>query len=106
MVETLDEENDEAEVDNKLVFYDNDLTWGDVARASGVREPLMYTRSKGKSTTSPSTSRVQKQAPTIQVVSNEDEDDDEEELDIKENNGRGAMDETIELDGDVDEFDI
>ncbi|KAE8637199.1 hypothetical protein CSA_023998, partial [Cucumis sativus] len=49
---------------------------------------------------------VQKQAPTIQVVSNEDEDDDEEELDIKENNGRGAMDETIELDGDVDEFDI
>ena len=66
----------------------------------------MYTRSKGKSTTSPSTSRVQKQAPTIQVVSNEDEDDDEEELDIKENNGRGAMDETIELDGDVDEFDI
>ena len=35
-----------------------------------------------------------------------DEDDDEEELDIKENNGREAMDETIELDGDVDEFDI
>ncbi|KAL4038139.1 hypothetical protein IC575_001746 [Cucumis melo] len=56
---TLDEENNEAEVDNKRVFDDINLTWGDVDRAT-VRELITYTRSKGNSIASTSISRVQK----------------------------------------------
>ncbi|XP_038905943.1 uncharacterized protein LOC120091866 [Benincasa hispida] len=107
LVGTLDEENNEAEVDNELVFDDDDLTWGDVTRANGVTESITYTRSKGKSAASTSTFRVQKQTPIIQVFGDEDEDDDEEELDIEEDNGQGGgIDETLDLDGDDVEFDV
>ena len=105
--EHWDEENNEVEVDNELVFYDDDLTWGDVARASGVGEPITYTRSKRKSTATATTSRGQNQTPTIQVVNDEDNDNDEKELDIEEDNGKGgASDETLDLDAKDDEFDI
>lgn len=105
LVGTLEEDN-EPEADNELVFDEDDLTWGDVARASGVREPLKYTRSKGKSTAA-STSTVGTPSPTIRVVSDED-DDDVEELDIEEENCQGgALDEDLDLDGEEnDDFDI
>lgn len=106
MVGTLVEENNEAEVHNKRVFYDINLTWGDVARATDVREFIIYTRSKRNSVASTSISRVQKKTPTIQVVSDEDADNNVEELDIGDNGQGGAMDETLDLDGEDDEFDI
>lgn len=40
------------------------------------------------------------------MVSDENADDNEEELDIKNNGQGGAMDETLDLDGEDDEFDI
>ncbi|XP_022147661.1 uncharacterized protein LOC111016530 [Momordica charantia] len=80
LIGTLEEEDGQEE--NELVFDDDDLTWGDVAEASGVREPIRqtrtYTRSKGKSpaTPAPTTSRVRK---SVQVVVSDDDDDTEEE---------------------------
>lgn len=59
-----------------LSFYDDDLTWGVVSRANGVRELIKYTRCIGKSTATDTTLRVQK--PTIKVVSDEDDNDEEE----------------------------
>lgn len=80
LIGTLEEEDGQEE--NELVFDDDDLTWGDVAEASGVREPIRqtrtYARSKGKSpaTPAPTTSRVRK---SVQVVVSDDDDDTEEE---------------------------
>ena len=40
MIDWKDEEDDE------LVFENDDLTWGDVARAAGVDEPIYQTRQR------------------------------------------------------------
>ena len=41
---------DESAAEDDLVFEGNDLTWGDVARASGAEELRVYTRAKASKT--------------------------------------------------------
>ena len=36
--------DDDSEVDDELVFDDDSLTWGDVSRAVGAKEPSFYSR--------------------------------------------------------------
>ena len=44
---------DESATEDDLVFEGNDLTWGDVARASGAEELRVYTRAKASKTPTP-----------------------------------------------------
>ena len=41
---------DEGAAEDDLVFEGDDLTWGDVARASGAKELRVYTRAKATKT--------------------------------------------------------
>ena len=59
---------------NDLVFEDDDLTWGDVARASGAQEPIVYTRAKASSSRTPtSKSRPSTSQHTTLSLIDEDE---------------------------------
>nr|KYP55056.1 hypothetical protein KK1_001261 [Cajanus cajan] len=90
----LGEENDEDDFEDDLVFDDDVLTWKDVAQASGVGEPLKYTRRQtqvNKTSTIVSTSRKDKGKKVMEVV--EEEDDDEVEEDEKYNSNASGGDE-------------
>ncbi|XP_031741219.1 uncharacterized protein LOC116403797 [Cucumis sativus] len=39
--------DDDSEEDDGLVFNDDSLTWGDVSRAAGAKEPSFYSRAAG-----------------------------------------------------------
>ncbi|GKV46792.1 hypothetical protein SLEP1_g53758 [Rubroshorea leprosula] len=74
---------DEDDAENERVFGDDDLTWGEVARASSVEESRRYTRriygrqSKLKSSSS-------KGKAIIQEVEEEEADIEESEKEIKD----------------------
>ena len=56
LIGRMDDENSHDHVDaqDDLVFDDDDLTWGDVARANEVEEPRFDTRAKASSSRFPS----------------------------------------------------
>ncbi|KAK8945232.1 hypothetical protein KSP39_PZI008141 [Platanthera zijinensis] len=76
------EEDEEVEQDDDIVFDDELLTWGAVARASGVEEDIYSTRlSKGKMVADKrSTSKKKAHTPTMHT----DDVEDEEEVEFNE----------------------
>ena len=94
----------ESDQEDELVFDDEYLTWGEVARASGVEEDIYSTRSiKGKGVASTSTSKhVEKtssqrrtNAPSIII---------EEEIDVEEDEKFDEEDEKFDEEDDFVEF--
>ena len=69
------EDDGDAHAEDDLVFEDDDLTWGDVARASGAEEPLIRTRANASSRiTQPSKSRPSTSRCTpLTLIDEEDE---------------------------------
>ena len=66
---------DEGAAEDDLVFEGDDLTWGDVARASGAEELRVYTRAKATKTPTPkpnSRPSSSKDTPTLALI-DEDE---------------------------------
>ena len=49
-----EDSHDHVDAQDDLVFDDDDLTWGDVARASEAEEPIFDTRARGSSSKLPS----------------------------------------------------
>ncbi|GFY87437.1 hAT dimerization domain-containing protein [Actinidia rufa] len=88
---SLDGESDE---DEELVFEDDTLTWGAVARASGVGESSKQTRT--------TTSRVRSKGSTsisntIHLIDEEDTSSEETEEDAEEYKSNGEDDEDVDL---------
>nr|DAD29096.1 TPA_asm: hypothetical protein HUJ06_030564 [Nelumbo nucifera] len=71
--------HDEDGAKNDLVFDDDQLTWGDVARAFGVEETLRYTRSRASTSQVRATKASGKRLRQLQL-----EDEEEEEVDNEE----------------------
>ena len=79
---------DEGAAKDDLVFEADDLTWGDVARASGAKELRVYTRAKASKTPKPkSRPSSSKHTPTLALIDEDEEmiyssgEEDEEEGD-------------------------
>lgn len=93
-----------GELEDEMVHEDHDLTWADVAIASGVEEPTRSTRSKAASTsnltrgggTRASTSNV-----PMDLVDEEEEEDEEGDDVEEEDFGDDASD-----DENMDTFDL
>ena len=67
---------DEGVVEYDLVFGGDDLTWGDVARASGAQELRVYTRAKASKTPTPkpkSRPSSSKHTPTLTLIDEDEE---------------------------------
>ena len=102
---------DEGAAEDDLVFEGDDLTWGDVARASGAEELRVYTRAKATKTPTPkpnSRPSSSKHTPTLALI-DEDEDmtyssreEDEEEREWKNDDGDDIDDDFLDLDLDAD----
>ena len=75
LVEEMGEDGESLQED--LVHEDDDLTWAQVTEASGVNEPVIYTR-RSRLLEGASTSRAQ------QVVVEDVEEDDEDEDEVLE----------------------
>nr|DAD30331.1 TPA_asm: hypothetical protein HUJ06_009182 [Nelumbo nucifera] len=71
-------DEDGAEAD--LVFDNDTLTWGDVACASGVEEPLRYTRSRASTSQARTTKSSGKRPRQLQLEDEEEEEEVEEEM--------------------------
>lgn len=86
-------EMDNENADDDLVFDDDNLTWGDVARAAGVSEPRTYTRNRARISCdqTPSSSR-----PMATLL----EDEEEEEMEGYKSSNE---EEDIDLDAEEDE---
>ena len=81
---------DEGAAEDDLVFEGDDLTWGDVARASGAEELRVYTRAKATKTPKPKARpSSSKHTPTLALIDEDEEmiyssrEEDEEEGDWK-----------------------
>ncbi|KAJ1442779.1 Ribonuclease H-like superfamily [Sesbania bispinosa] len=63
------------DAEEDLVFYDDNLTWGDVANVTGVREPLTYTRRQTRlnKTTAPRPSSSRGKGRGKEVIEENDE---------------------------------
>ncbi|GLU06120.1 hypothetical protein SLE2022_231780 [Rubroshorea leprosula] len=74
---------DQDDAENELVFGDDDLTWGEVARASGVEKPKRYTRRicGRQSTLKPSSSKGK---AVVQEIEEEEADIEESEEAIED----------------------
>ena len=67
---------DEGAPEDDLVFEVDDLTWGDVARASGAEEFRVYTRAKASKTPTPkrkSRPANSKHTPTLALIDEDEE---------------------------------
>ena len=67
---------DEGATKDDLVFEGDDLTWGDVARASGAEELRVYTRGKARKTPTPkpkSRPCSSKHTPTLALIDEDEE---------------------------------
>lgn len=67
-----------VEAEDELVFGDDSLTWGDVARASGSEDVLTYTRRQKRQSGVIATNASSSRAPRIESVDIEDEIDSDE----------------------------
>ena len=101
---------DEGVAKDDLVFEGDDLTWGDVARASGAEELRVYTRAKAtKTPTQKPNSRPSnsKHTPTLALI-DEDEEmihssrKEDEEGEWKIDDGNDIVDDFLDLDLDAD----
>ena len=101
---------DEGVAKDDLVFEGDDLTWGDVARASGAEELRVYTRAKAtKTPTQKQNSRPSnsKHTPTLALI-DEDEEmiyssrKEDEEGEWKIDDGDDIVDDFLDLDLDAD----
>ena len=101
---------DEGAVEDELVFEGDDLTWGDVARASGVEELRVYTRAKASKTPTPkpkSRPSSSKQTPTLALIDENEEmiyslgEEDEVEGEWKIDDGDDIDDDFLDLDLDA-----
>ena len=98
---------DEGAAEDDLVFEGDDLTWGDVARASGTEELRVYTRAKATKTPIPKPSSS-KHTPTLALIVEDEEmiyssrEEDEEEGEWKIDDGDDIDDDFLDLDLDAD----
>lgn len=92
---------DEGDAEDDLVFESDDLTWGDVAKASGAEELRVYTRAKAsssKTATPRSTPSSSKHTPTLALIDEDEEmvylsgDEDEDEGELKIDDGKSDED--------------
>ena len=102
---------DEGAAEDDLVFEGDDLTWGDVARASRAEGLRVYTRAKATKTPTPkpnSRPSSSKHAPTLALIDEDDEmiyssrEEDEEEGEWKIDDGDDIDDDFLDLDLDAD----
>ena len=92
---------DEGVAEDDLMFEGDNLTWGDVARASGAEELKVYTRAKASKTpTSKPKSRPSssKHTPTLALIDEDEEmiyssgEEEEEEEEKEEEEGEWKID--------------
>ena len=69
---------DEGAAEDDLVLEGDDLTWGDVARASGAEELRVYTRAKASKTPTPKPKSRPSSSEHTRTLALIDEDEDEE----------------------------
>ena len=102
---------DEGAAEDDLVFEGDDLTWSDVARASGAEELRVYIRAKTSKTLTPkpkSRPFSSKHTPTLALIDEDEEmiysseEEDEEEGQWKIDDGDDIDDDFLDLDLNVD----
>ncbi|TYK20918.1 hypothetical protein E5676_scaffold284G00600 [Cucumis melo var. makuwa] len=80
--------DDDFEEEGELVFDDDTLTWGDVSRAVGAKEPTFYSRARASGATNVSCSSSSTTQPTPKQINLDDSDQEEEDIDgYKSNEG-------------------
>ena len=98
---------DEGAAEDDLVFEGDDLTWGDVARASGAEGLRVYTRAKATKTPTPkpnSRPSSSKHTTTLALIDEDEEmiyssrEEDEEEGEWKIGDGDDIDDDFLDLD--------
>ncbi|KAA0066645.1 uncharacterized protein E6C27_scaffold979G00720 [Cucumis melo var. makuwa] len=95
--------DDDSEEEDELVFDDDTLTWGDVSRASGAKEPTFYSRARASGATNVSCSSSSTTQPTPKQINLDDSDQEEEDTDGYKSNEGVNEDEDQFSD---DEFDL
>ncbi|KAA0053509.1 uncharacterized protein E6C27_scaffold190G00660 [Cucumis melo var. makuwa] len=95
--------DDDSEEEDELVFDDDILTWGDVSRAAGAKEPTFYSRARASGATNVSCSSSSTTQPTPKQINLDDSDQEEEDTDGYKSNEGGNEDEDQFSD---DEFDL
>ena len=102
---------DEGVVEDDLVFEGDDLTWGDVERASGAEELRVYTRAKATKTTTPKPNSRPSSSihtPTLALIDEDEEmiyssrEEDEEEVEWNIDDRDDIDDDFLDLDLDAD----
>ena len=87
---------EDGEPEEELVFENDDLTWDQVANASGVNEPLIYTRSS----TRQRANNLAAACASKETMAQQVEEEGVEEI------GEDVEDNEVEADGDYDEDDF
>ncbi|XP_050945491.1 uncharacterized protein LOC127150844 [Cucumis melo] len=95
--------DDDSEEEDELVFDDDTLTWGDVSRAAGAKEPTFYSRARASGATNVSCSSSSTTQPTPKQINLDDSDQEEEDTDGYKSNEGVNEDEDQFSD---DEFDL
>ncbi|XP_050946565.1 uncharacterized protein LOC127151186 [Cucumis melo] len=96
--------DDDSEEEDELVFYDDTLTWGDVSRAIGAKEPTFYSKARASGAkTNVSCSSSSTTQPTPKQINLDDSDQKEEDTDGYKSNEGVNEDEDQFSD---DEFDL
>ncbi|KAA0068068.1 hypothetical protein E6C27_scaffold238G00160 [Cucumis melo var. makuwa] len=95
--------DDDSEEEDELVFDDDILTWGDVSRAAGAKEPTFYSRARASGATNVSCSYSSTTQPTPKQINLDDSDQEEEDTDGYKSNEGVNEDEDQFSD---DEFDL
>ncbi|KAA0062060.1 hypothetical protein E6C27_scaffold89G004020 [Cucumis melo var. makuwa] len=95
--------DDDSEEEDELVFDDDILTWGDVSRAAGAKEPTFYSRARASGATNVSCSSSSTTQPTPKQINLDDSDQEEEDTDGYKSNEGVNEDEDQFSD---DEFDL
>lgn len=90
-----------GESDDELVHEDHDLTWADVAMASGVEEANHSTRSKATSTSNLTRGRGTRASTSNAPMDLDEEEEDGEGDDVEEDIGDDTSD-----DENIDTFDL
>ncbi|XP_015168366.1 uncharacterized protein [Solanum tuberosum] len=67
------------EAEDELVFGDDNLTWGDVSRASGSEDVLAYTRRQKRQSEVITTNASSSRAPRVDIEDEVDSDESGEE---------------------------
>ncbi|XP_050940902.1 uncharacterized protein LOC127149443 [Cucumis melo] len=79
--------DDDSEEEDELVFDDDTLTWGDVSRAVGAKEPTFYSKARASGATNVSCSSSSTTQPTPKQINLDDSDQEEDTDGYKSNEG-------------------